>query len=491
MSLALAGLPWCALQAARAQTGTGYGAVWSHEAESRASQSKEDRAREDKGHQLSDALPDKPSIPPAFIIPAEPLGFSAPGLIYLGERWSFVSLDFLDEDRLLFTFRVPGLIRRGAGDRGDVRQIRALVLALPQGTVEAEALWQVHDRTRYIWMLKDGHFLLRDWDGLQQGDASLQMKPFLHFPGPVLWLELDPKQQYLVTNSREPVSAAHRAGDVANAADHPSDKDPSPGTPADHPSDKDPSLGASVNHPGDTDPSPGTATTAAANVVEEGKAPGSRSDMVLRILRRDSGQVMLVSRVAAAVHLPLNSDGYLESLRGNGERWMLNLDYFHGGSRLLGHVDSTCMPAYDFVSEREILVTVCESSGGHRLVAMDTDGHRLWDVLSTGQGVWPLVVSSPDGLRLVRETLALKRQVGSYSPIDPDEVKGQLVRVFDAANGKVVLAAPAVPALDGGGNVAISPSGRRVAVLNAGAIEVFELPPPATMPDIDSKLAGH
>jgi hypothetical protein len=289
------------------------------------------------------------------------------------------------------------------------------------------------------------------------------MKPFLHFPGPVLWLELDPKQQYLVTNSREPVHADHRAGDVANAADHPSDKDPSPGT----------------------------ATSAAASVVEEEKAPGSRSDMVLRILRRDSGKVMLVSRVAAAVHLPLNSDGYLESLRGSGERWMLNLDFFSGGSRLLGHVDSTCIPAFDFVSEREILVTVCESSGGHRLVAMDTDGHRLWDVLSTGQGVWPLVASSPDGLRLMRETLALKHPVGSYSPIDPDEVKGQLVRVFDAANGKVVLAAPAVPALDGGGNVAISPSGRRVAVLNAGAIEVFELPAPTALPDAAEIKIGH
>jgi hypothetical protein len=458
MSLALAGLSWCALPVALAQTGTGYGSVWSNEAKSRANES-----REDKAHQLSDALPDKPSIPPSFIIPAEPLGFSPPGPIYLGERWCFASLDFLDEDRLLFTFRVPGLIRRGAEDRGDVRQIRALVLSLPQGTVEAEALWQVHDRTRYIWMLKDGHFLLRDWDGLQMGDGLLQMKPFLHFPGPVLWLELDPKQQYLVTNSREPVHADHRAGDVANAADHPSDKDPSPGT----------------------------ATSAAASVVEEEKAPGSRSDMVLRILRRDSGKVMLVSRVAAAVHLPLNSDGYLESLRGSGERWMLNLDFFSGGSRLLGHVDSTCIPAFDFVSEREILVTVCESSGGHRLVAMDTDGHRLWDVLSTGQGVWPLVASSPDGLRLMRETLALKHPVGSYSPIDPDEVKGQLVRVFDAANGKVVLAAPAVPALDGGGNVAISPSGRRVAVLNAGAIEVFELPAPTALPDAAEIKIGH
>jgi hypothetical protein len=35
---------------------------------------------------------------------------------------------------------------------------------------------------------------------------------------------------------------------------------------------------------------------------------------------------------------------------------------------------------------------------------------------------------------------------------------------------------PLKPVFDGGGNVAISPSGRRAAVLNAGAIQVFELP---------------
>src|SRR5258708_2413548 len=47
---------------------------------------------------------ENPSQPPAFAIPVEPLGFFAPGAIYQGERESLVSLDFLDENRLLFTF---------------------------------------------------------------------------------------------------------------------------------------------------------------------------------------------------------------------------------------------------------------------------------------------------------------------------------------------------------------------------------------------------
>jgi hypothetical protein len=94
-------------------------------------------------------------------------------------------------------------------------------------------------------------------------------------------------------------------------------------------------------------------------------------------------------------------------------------------------------------------------------------------------------------LRLARETLAVTHPVNALSPLDAEDIKGQLVRVFDAATGKISLEAPAVPALDAGGNVAISPSGRRVAVLNGGSIQVFELPPPAPLPDAADKQTGH
>jgi len=397
--------------------------------------------RSAKERNLPDRLPEKPSIPPIFRIPIEPLGFSSPGPIYLGQRNSLVSLDFFDDNRLLLTFRVPGLIHREAGDSASSseRQIRALTLALPAGTVISDTLWTVHDRLRYLWMLKDGHFLFRDRDGLQQGDATLDLKPLLHFPGPLQWMEMDPSQQFLVTNSREPATAPEKPGDV---------------------------------------PSP---PTAKADLTVDGQKPGV-PDTVVRILRRDSGQVMLVSRARAAVHLPINSEGYIESLRASGEQWLLNLNYFTGGSTVLGRVNSTCMPANDFISPRQILVTVCDGGGGHKLVAMGTDGRRLWEDSTSAQAIWPLLVMAPDGSRLVRETLAVNHAVTAYAPLDVEDIKGQLVRVLDAATGKVALEAPASPAFDAGGNVAISPSGRRVAVIHDSAIEVFELPAPPPLP---------
>ncbi|MGA3160013.1 MAG: hypothetical protein ABSC77_02270 [Terracidiphilus sp.] len=380
---------------------------------------------------LPDRIADKPSQPPAFKIAVGPLGFSGPGAIYLGLRNSVVSLDFLDENRLLFTFRVPGLVHRDSGE-GEERRIRAVVLKLPEGTVEAEALWTVHDRQRYLWALTGGRFLLRDRNNLEMGDATLELKPFLRFPGPLLWLEMDPTQQFLVTNSREPATDGKTGETSQNGY---------------------------------------------------GQKPDVESDLEVRILRRESGQVMLVSRARSTVHLPINSDGYLESLRGRGDEWLLNLKYFSGGSTIIGQVESSCPPLFDFLSQREVLATTCTREGAGKLVALTTEGRRLWDAETSNTTVWPLVVRSPDGLRMAREALAISHPVRARTTLDQDDITGQLVEVVNAVDGRVVLEAAASPVLDAGGNVAISPSGRRVAVLHSGAVQVFELPAPAPLPE--------
>lgn len=402
-----------------------------------------------KNQPLPGPPPIRASQPPTLSYPVEPMGFSAPGAFYLGMRNSLVSLDFLDEDKVLFTFRVPGLIHRdlNSEERTDERKIRALVIRLPQGTVQAEAVWTVHDRSRYLWMLGNGQFLFRDREKLQLGDASLQLKPYLQFPGPVLWVEMDPSKKYLVTGSSEPAARTPKPGDV---------------------------------------PSP---ETAQATVTGEQKL-GGEPDMVLRILRRDSGQVLLVSHLRSEVHLPINGDGYLETLRSRGAAWALNLNFFTGGSSIVGSVDSVCSPSIDFVSAKEFLATTCGPGGDARLVAMGTNGHRLWEGPASGRLVWPLLVMAADGSRLARETLVATHAVNASAPLGTEDIKGQAVEVIDAASGKVALRAEASPVLDAGGNVAISPSGRRVAVLGAGAIQIFELPAPPPLPDLSVTKAG-
>jgi hypothetical protein len=394
---------------------------------------------------LTKTFPDKPSLPPSASIPLDPLGFTAPSSNYLGARNTFVSLDFLDEDRLLFTFRVPGLIHRDLkrGEESDERQIKAVVLALPLGSIQAEALWTVHDRVRYLWPLQNGHFLLRDRKNLLEGDATLTVKPFLDFPGALLWVELDPAQQYMVTNSHEPVAVVRKPGQVS---------------------------------------SPSTASATVTTDEDSEAAQEGRPELVVRILRRESGQVMLVSRVRSAVHLPINTTGYLENLRGRGSEWILNLSYFTGGSRMLGSVETACDPDDNFLSENEILVIGCNSVGARKLVAMTTEGRTLWISQAPETELWPQLTVAPNGSRLAWTTLDANRGVSSFAPMDSEDVKEQSVTVFDAATGDIALVSPLSPILDAGGNVAISPSGRRVALLNAGAIQVFDLPPPPPVP---------
>ena len=409
--------------------------------------------------------PQNPSLQPVFTIPFGPLGFSTPGDYYLLRRQSLVSLDFLGEDRILFTFRVSGLIPRDPADNAKAaqQQIQALVVALPSGNIESRAAWVVPDRSRYLWMLNDNHFLLRVPDGLDEGDAQLKLTPSLRLPGRLLWIEMDPSQQFLIANSLE--TAAESATESATQSATAAQKLSSPGLPASGP--------PAANPP--------AAFTAAQKPAEQTAEQGV---LVARTVKRASGNVIHVSRMpftSQTSDWPMNSEGYLEKSKDSGIQWLLKFNSFAGGDRVMARVESACPPTYSFVSDSELLLTKCDPENGPMLQAISANGNLLWERRTASNAIWPLLVMAPNGSRLARQTMLLKRSVDRYKGLlDAKDFQGQIVTVFDAANGKILLEAPLTPILDGGGNVAISPSGQRVAILNAGAIQVFQLPAPAS-----------
>ncbi len=150
-------------------------------------------------------------------------------------------------------------------------------------------------------------------------------------------------------------------------------------------------LVTNSHEPAPPEAKPGDAALASSAIVsEEDRKPGNPPEMVVRVLRRDSAQVLLVSRVRSAVHLPVNADGYLEGLRSDGEDWLLNLNHFDGGSTVLGKVESSCSPTLDFVSQSEMLVSTCGAQG-HKLVALGDQrppalgaGYARFDDLADG-----------------------------------------------------------------------------------------------------------
>lgn len=396
-----------------------------------------------KDHFLIDKLPEKPTIPPSAKIPLDPLDFASPNPVYIGHRFTMASLDFLDENHLLFTFRVPGLIRRSPGDEGDSDEhnIRAVVLSIPSRTIEAQVTWVLHGRDRYIWPLKGGRFLLRDGNVLSMGDAQLRTKSFLSFPGPVLDVAMDPDEEYLVTNSREPLATETKASSSEDGLVD----DQSTGVP----------------------------------------------DFVLRVFRRASGDVLNVTRVRAAARIPINSQGILQALRGYSNQWDVDLNGLHGGTKRLARVVSQCMPRLDFISDRQLLATTCKPEGGFGIIGITTTGEMLWQDSTSGYTVWPILRRSEAGLRFLRETLAVTREIGTYWALDRTDVKAQRIRVFNAADGSVAFEATADPVLDAGGNAAISPSGRRVALLSNGQIQIFDLPPAPALPSAAGRTAAQ
>jgi hypothetical protein len=418
-----------------------------------------------------DRYPENPSLSPAFTIAARPLGFSVPGENYLLRRESLVSLDFLDEDRILFSFRVPRLMQRDAANNsGDKKQeIQALVLSLPSGKIEARATWTVPDRSRYLWMLNDGHFLLRVADGLDEGDVQLQMKPKLRAPGRLLWIEMDPKQQVMITNSLEPANVLQKADESRRPG-------PNPGGASQS------GANQSGANPGDS----GAPVTEPTDVTKDGQKPDEQSVLVARTEKLESGEVMLEKRVPwtnQRSDWPMNSDGYLETSHDKADQWLLKLNSFSGGSQVLTHIESFCPPQGNFVSESELLLMRCDPDSGWTLRAITTRGDSLWDARTAMNAMVPLLVAAPNGLRVARETMLLKRSVDKYKrKVGMRDFQGQMVKVFNAADGKMVLEAPLTPIFDGGGNVAVSPSGQRVAILNAGAIQVFQLPAAPAVP---------
>jgi hypothetical protein len=280
-------------------------------------------------------------------------------------------------------------------------------------------------------------------------------------------VQFDPGQHLLVTDTTE-APAAEPGGDGA-------------GTSAAGPA---------------TQQAAGTPSTASARMLVRGAAdPDSNgqepeAQRLVRILRMDTRQVMLFSHTSGSVHLPVDGEGYYDALRSGDSRWLVAFEFFKGASNPIGLVDSVCDPNLDALASGIVLASACLPNGARHLTAFsriraadgDKDHARLWDLTLPPTKVWPQWATSGDGMRFARSTLEVSHPIGIYSPLDDADVRGQTVQVYDLATGAVEMTAPLSPVLDGGGNFALSPSGRRLAILNDGAIQVFDLPPVPGVP---------
>ncbi len=116
-----------------------------------------------------------------------------------------VSVDFVDADHLLFTFNNKKLFKRHPEcppAHGD-RLVHAAVLEISTSKVVKEVDWYLHDHSRYLWSLGNGHFLLRKLNSLYIVDSSLQETVLPIFPADLLWVSVTPDGKQIVIESTD------------------------------------------------------------------------------------------------------------------------------------------------------------------------------------------------------------------------------------------------------------------------------------------------
>lgn len=381
-----------------------------------------------------------PAATPEVRIPVGVLGYRPPGSLYLLSRMSFSSLDFVDSSHVLFTFHQSQLLHRAADatSSDDDEMIHAVVLAVPDGQVTATADWRMHDRSRYLWPLSEGRFLVRQRNSYFITDNSLQLHGLVASPTPVRTTEVSP-DGHLLAVERE--FERH--------------------TPEEHAK-----LEQESNRFGDTPPA---------------------EDTEIDLLNLDTRTVLKRMRVELPIVLPIAASGYLAVQQGKrADDYVMEYFLFSGNEVTLGTVASTCKPRETFLSATVLMIESCGPNNSDVFIdTWTTDGKKLWQGRRDGRAVWPTFAASRNGNRFAIGLLQVSHSIDLADSLIDSDVKRQLVQVFDTNTGTLLLTTYASPVLTAGQNFALSPEGDRLAVLRDGAIEIFRVP--AVSPTAPSK----
>jgi len=368
-------------------------------------------------------------------IQVEPLGYRPPGPLYMLSGKAFSSLDFIDAQHLLFTFHQPRLMRReGRPGRSDTDQIiKAVTLALPDGKVLESAEWRMRDRSRYLWPLGEGNFLIRQGNTYLLTNGSLKLHPFVEVGTNVHETEVSPDGRILVV-------------------EHEFERH----TPEQH-------------------------EKLEAQAVQYGEPPPSE-DTQITLMKMDSREVLAALRTEMPIHLPITSTGYVGVAQDKDakdqDQYVIRFSPFKGESVVLGKVASTCTPHENFLNRNALMIESCgPKSQDVFLDAWTTDGKKLWNGHRDGHLVWPTFAYARTGDRFAVSLLHVNHLIDLADSLNDEDVREQVVQVFDTATGTLLMSTAASPVLTAGQNFALSDDGQRLAVLHDGAIEIYKVPP--------------
>jgi VWFA-related protein len=348
-----------------------------------------------------------------------------------------VSVDFVDNSHVLFTFNPKKLFKRlpDCPPTHDDRIIHAVIFEVPSGRVVRQADWYVHDNRRYLWPLGSGRFLLRRLNTLSIVDSDLYEKPLMTSPKGFLWLAVTPdgKQILIETTRDEQLSKK---------------KDPAGSVP--------------------------------------------KLKVKIDFLDVETLAVQRTIKSDGIVNLEATSTGFTDVSHGmSGKIWLIRFGPNAQTRKDIARVRSRCIPDTFYPSSNTVLIGRCSATGSdYSVSAFTVTGHRLWRQRWSQHRYVPKISGSEDGSRFALSTLQRVMPVdfakaGSTQPEDQDQDPDyesasqglkQHIQIFDTATGVPVLSVDTTPAVLTAQNFSFAPDGSRLAMLGRSGLEIYDLP---------------
>jgi len=340
-----------------------------------------------------------------------------------------LSLDFLDNKHVLLTFNPKKMFTRlpDCPPSHDDRIIHAVVLEVPSGKVIKEADWYLHDHERYLWTLGSGHLLLRKLNNLYLVDSALNEKLLMSSPKPFLWITTTPDGKQIIVERRDDASATK----------------PKTGKPA-------------------------------------------KPKVKIEFLDSENLSVQRVIKSEGAVNLEALSTGFADVIHGySGKVWLVRFGPSGAERENITRVRSHCVPDIVFSSSNTLLVGRCAmQSSDYSVSSFTVTGHFLWRQHWSQHRYTPKLRRSEDGSRIAVSSIA---RVIDQAPPSAQADEGedsdaadrglqQHIQVLDTASGTEVLSLTVSPAVLSVQNVALSPDGQILTLLQGTALEVYRLP---------------
>ena len=145
-------------------------------------------------------------------------------------------------------------------------------------------------------------------------------------------------------------------------------------------------------------------------------------------------------RTETPIHVPITSTGYVGVAKDKGEdQFLIRFIPFTGESLVLGRVASTCTPHENFLNQKALIIESCgPKSADIFLDAWTTDGKKLWTGHRDGHLVWPTFAYSRTGDRFAVSLLHVTHFIDLVDSLNDEDVREQVVQVFDSATGALL-----------------------------------------------------